>query len=97
MMWVLLVALATQSPDGQWRSEVTATGYPTLAMCREARAGEIKADVATADRQWLVGTCQKSPGTALMCPVCGIGTYSEGCYYPTKPVKCNPDGKGIAP
>ena len=52
MMWVLLVALVTQAPDGQWRSEgITATGDPTLAMCREARAGEIKADMATADLQ----------------------------------------------
>ena len=52
MMWVLLVAVVTQAPDGQWRSEgITATGDPTLAMCREARAGEIKADMATADLQ----------------------------------------------
>jgi hypothetical protein len=30
------------------------------------------------------------------CPVCGRGTWTEGCHYPAKPVQCCPNGIGIA-
>jgi hypothetical protein len=83
--------------DGQWSAQrIEATGYPTLAMCREARADEIKDDGGTtARRQYLIGKCHKSPGEAEECPACGIGSYSDGCYSPKKPPECNEDGIGF--
>jgi hypothetical protein len=33
------------------------------------------------------------PMGSVMCPVCGRGTWSEGCFYPEKPPSCPDDDR----